>query len=462
MDLRLCSLGFAIVTALLCTLDAQGPRPLGTLILGSPKTNGCPAGFTCTNFTVTCPGISAAASGVMADQKPSGQITGMVMFFSGAQGADWWSGTSTLVPPFFQALLNAGFELLQISWSNGWPLAPGGVESGQEALACRPATVIQWVHDNVYAPLNLRPDVGQCGFCITGESSGADQVSYPITSYGIDSIVNAAIPTSGPELTALSKGCLQVKGYAYDSGKLYLIDESYGFTKGGGPCAAQDQSFTQTWVANSVETGGTSYFYPSTRIQIIVGSDDSTTHLNHALAYFQVLTQAQQPMLTWQSVANMAHGIQDSSPGLSALFTAITGQTYPSPTPTATATPTATPTPSATPTPTATATATPSSTPTPTPRSTPAAPTGLTARAVSSREIDLAWTDNSNNETGFGVQRSTDGKTFTLIASVGANVTVYNDMTVSSSTKYYYRVAATNSAGHSAVSNTASATTPGP
>jgi hypothetical protein len=108
-----------------------------------------------------------------------------------------------------------------------------------------------------------------------------------------------------------------------------------------------------------------------------------------------------------------------------------------------------TPTPIATPTPTPTATATPP----------PAAPSGLTATAASSSQINLNWTDNSSNETGFKVERSPDNTTFTQIATVGANVKTYSSIGLSASTKYYYRVRAYNSGGNSSYSNTASATT---
>src|SRR5207249_4021036 len=54
------------------------------------------------------------------------------------------------------------------------------------------------------------------------------------------------------------------------------------------------------------------------------------------------------------------------------------------------------------------------------------APANLTATAVSSTQVNLAWTDNSTNEDGFKIERSTDGVTFTQIATVGVNVTIYS------------------------------------
>ena len=89
----------------------------------------------------------------------------------------------------------------------------------------------------------------------------------------------------------------------------------------------------------------------------------------------------------------------------------------------------------------------------------PAAPSGLGAAAVSTSQINLTWTDGSTDETGFKVERSTDGVTFTLVTTVGTNVTNYSNTGLAASTLYAFRVRATNSAGDSADSNTASATT---
>lgn len=84
----------------------------------------------------------------------------------------------------------------------------------------------------------------------------------------------------------------------------------------------------------------------------------------------------------------------------------------------------------------------------------PDAPSGLTATAKSDTRIDLAWTDNSDNEDEFVVYR--DG---VEIDRVGANVTSYVDTGLSASTQYCYEVSASNAVGESAKSNQACETT---
>jgi hypothetical protein len=90
----------------------------------------------------------------------------------------------------------------------------------------------------------------------------------------------------------------------------------------------------------------------------------------------------------------------------------------------------------------------------------PAAPSGLAATAISTSQINLSWVNNANNQTGFEIDRSTDGVNFSPLTTVGAAATTYSDNTVAAGTTYYYRVEATNAAGASPSSNIASATTP--
>ncbi len=85
----------------------------------------------------------------------------------------------------------------------------------------------------------------------------------------------------------------------------------------------------------------------------------------------------------------------------------------------------------------------------------PGAPSGLTASAASSSQINLNWSDNSNNENGFMIQRKIgSSSTWWPIAMVGANVTSYQDTGLFAGTTYYYRVLAYNtSSGNSGYSN---------
>lgn len=90
----------------------------------------------------------------------------------------------------------------------------------------------------------------------------------------------------------------------------------------------------------------------------------------------------------------------------------------------------------------------------------PAAPGNLTATAVSTTRIDLAWEDRSTDESGFVIERSTNGGlSFSPRDTVGPNVETYADLGLTPGTNYTYRVRAAVPGGFSPASNQASATT---
>ncbi|MDI6752014.1 MAG: fibronectin type III domain-containing protein [bacterium] len=91
----------------------------------------------------------------------------------------------------------------------------------------------------------------------------------------------------------------------------------------------------------------------------------------------------------------------------------------------------------------------------------PSAPSNLSATPISSTQINLSWTDNANNETGFNLERKVSGGNYTQIATPGANITSYQNTGLIPNTTYYYRVRAYNTYGDSAYSNEAQATTQG-
>ncbi len=89
----------------------------------------------------------------------------------------------------------------------------------------------------------------------------------------------------------------------------------------------------------------------------------------------------------------------------------------------------------------------------------PASPSNLAVSSASSTSLKLTWSDNSTREDGYKIERSTDGKTWSQITSVGTSTTSYTNTGLSSGKKYYYRVRAYNTYGNSSYTNTASATT---
>lgn len=88
----------------------------------------------------------------------------------------------------------------------------------------------------------------------------------------------------------------------------------------------------------------------------------------------------------------------------------------------------------------------------------PAAPSDLNVSSVSSTSLKLAWSDNSVREDGYKIERSTDNKTWSQIATVGVNVSTYTNTGLTSGKKYYYRVRAYNTYGNSSYTNVASGT----
>ncbi len=89
----------------------------------------------------------------------------------------------------------------------------------------------------------------------------------------------------------------------------------------------------------------------------------------------------------------------------------------------------------------------------------PKAPSQLQTLNITRASITLSWKDNANNEQGFAIERSLNGRTWTRIATTGANVRTYVDNGLTRNTAYWYRVQAFNLAGASAYAGPVTATT---
>lgn len=80
----------------------------------------------------------------------------------------------------------------------------------------------------------------------------------------------------------------------------------------------------------------------------------------------------------------------------------------------------------------------------------PAAPTAMTFTAVTQVSMTVNWTDNAMGESGYIIQRSTDGVNYTQIGTPAADATSFPDSGLTPGTTYFYRVFAVSEGAQSA------------
>jgi hypothetical protein len=85
----------------------------------------------------------------------------------------------------------------------------------------------------------------------------------------------------------------------------------------------------------------------------------------------------------------------------------------------------------------------------------PSAPDFRFATVESADKINLVWRDNSSNETGFRIERARDNGhhapgSWSVIATVGANIKKYGDTMVAAHNTYWYRLQSFDQCGDSA------------
>ena len=79
----------------------------------------------------------------------------------------------------------------------------------------------------------------------------------------------------------------------------------------------------------------------------------------------------------------------------------------------------------------------------------PLPPTNLIGVVGSTTQINLSWTDNSTNETGFKIQRRTGSSIYTIVGTVNSDVLTFSDTGLTPGTTYIFRVYSYNSVGDS-------------
>ena len=330
MRLRRCPLVLLIVLLAAPHAPARAVEqtpllPLGTAVPGSSGDASCPAPanghaepWSCSRVSIQgCTGVSASRVAFVAvSPLPAGARRGVVVTHSGGSGGRYWSEGDPLGIQTVDDLYRVhGFQVVQLRWQGGWNTPVRGEPAGPAKLACRPATLIDHVHD-LYWPAPLAaPEPGQCGFCLVGASGGSAAIAYALSHYGLDAITDGLIPHGGPTHAAIAKGCgpnREYASYRYESPAEF--DQAYGWTATtgewavkDGPCARRDPAFMSTWANDSVDAPGADMFHPSTRVHVILGEADWVQRSRVQREYAMALAGAGSPMVNVRVIPGMEH-----------------------------------------------------------------------------------------------------------------------------------------------------------
>ena len=231
------------------TMTVQESDPLGTVTTTGNGTISCPTfgggltGATCYQVNVSCDGI-APYSVYLKVNAPTGTPLGTVIFGTGTGGSTLYDYDSSFIVGAFNGGLNvvqgvlnptvanAGYTTVQVSFGspfnstgtdNGWLQGPGGVRR----LACRYATVADWIYKNIH---NSKASAPMCG---TGNSGGSGAIGYALTEYKLASEFAMVELTSGPVMTRLHQGC-NVCGQYTGSDPCTQLQENMCYTVSSG------------------------------------------------------------------------------------------------------------------------------------------------------------------------------------------------------------------------------------
>jgi hypothetical protein len=304
------------------------PRlPLGTLRPAPvPPGVDCPAGMDCSGFSVSCPGVREDAAGVIATGTGGNPPDGVVTFFSGLGGDFWWTDKDEAAQVFLDEMRSRDLTVVQVRWMTPWLEAAPGERVGPAHLACRSATVIDWLARTI--PFSHQGP-GPCGFCVTGNSGGSSQISYALTRYGLDDRLDLVVPTSGPPHADIADGCAGAASSISYGSRTAVLDASLGFFDGQGPCRTGDAAWLARWRRESVEAGD--LFYPHTAVRFIFGALDATRAAHHGVRYYLALRDRGSPDVTAWVVPCMGHRVQAWTAGLDTLRVALTEPVVPGP-----------------------------------------------------------------------------------------------------------------------------------
>ena len=340
------------------SVTVQASDPLGTVsgLTTLPSCSGSLPGATCYSMTVSCPGVADITTYLKVNN-PNAAPVGTVLFGVGTGGSGLYDdpnssgfsdGEITV-----QNVLAGNFNTVQVSFGapftstqpNGWLQGPGGVRR----LACRYATVADWVYNN---PKTVNPNpnntaTNSAPMCATGNSGGSGAVAYAVSEYGLGPHFAMIEPTSGPPMTRIDQGCSPCSAsltgpvctdansinnphMCYEPADASVIDEAYQSAGATTPTPCTDALNGTPGPSGLFESDSILYNpsskipLSSTTVKMLFGDLDTSNAVPEGMLWGESITPGSaSPTPLYACIADAGHPIPDVNDGARQIATDI-------------------------------------------------------------------------------------------------------------------------------------------
>ena len=214
----------------------------------------CPSdfypGMTCFRATVSC--TSTDDINVIYGVKTPADVKGTIFLHAGSGGTTAFS-YGPLADGYVDSYFKGGYQVVELEWASDWEIATSGGAENIKRAACRPATLLNYVYENIHGG-----SAGQGGMCAHGDSAGSAAMAYALTWYKADSFLDKVVLTSGPVLGDIEAGCkvpnvppITVCG----SGQFGCVGQPWTDAPQYQPGSNAPQKWTGDMTCNNVPTG---------------------------------------------------------------------------------------------------------------------------------------------------------------------------------------------------------------